>query len=346
MNNAHVLSTPFVVVITGASSGIGRATAHAFAREGAHLVLAARQQADLEETARECESQGASGTLVMATDVTDARAVALLAEGALDRFGRIDVWVNNAGVVALGRFDELSPPAFRQVIETNFFGCVHGARAVLPVFRAQGRGVLINMCSMLGAVASPYASAYVSSKFAIRGFSECLRQELRDSPRIRVCTVMPVSIDTPIFHVAANYSTHRPKAIEPVYDPKVVARVVLRLARRPQREAIAGGFGRLLLLGSRLAPGLVERWVGVFGSKWQFEHDSHAAAATNGNLFFPATDGHAVEGGWRRRSMPASVKLAVATAAAALLVHALGAAGRRRAAQSHRRRQADRLQAL
>jgi NAD(P)-dependent dehydrogenase (short-subunit alcohol dehydrogenase family) len=291
-----------VVVITGASSGIGRATAQAFAREGVLLVLAARRTDELQRTAAECLALGAREALAVPTDVRDEAAMVRLAERALQACGRIDVWVNNAGVVALGHFEEVPSDAFRQVMETNFFGCVHGARAVLPVFRRQRHGVLVNMCSMLGVVAEPCASPYVASKFAIRGFSQSLRQELLDAPGIQVCTVLPATMDTPIFRVGANYSGRRPKAVDPAYDPAKTARTIVALAQRPRPEVVVGGFGHLLMLSRRLTPRLVERAIALAGPRLQFVPGADAAPTT-GNLHVPAApDGHRVRDGWRERS--------------------------------------------
>ncbi len=151
-----------VVVITGASSGIGRATAIGFARQGAAVVLAARREWALREIAESCERLGVP-TLVVPTDTTDEDAVRALVQAALERFGRIDVWVNNAGVGLYARFEDTPAADFRKVIETNFFGYVHGARAVLPHFYRQGHGVLINNASIMARVPGPYVSAYAAS---------------------------------------------------------------------------------------------------------------------------------------------------------------------------------------
>jgi NAD(P)-dependent dehydrogenase (short-subunit alcohol dehydrogenase family) len=208
-----------VVVVTGASSGIGRATGLAFAQRGARVVLAARRAAALEELARECQAAGGQA-LPVPTDVTDEGAVAELARRPVERFGRIDIWVNNAGVYLLGSLEATPPEAFRRVLETNFFGYVHGARAVLPHFRDQGHGVLINNASVYSHVGAPWLTAYVSSKFAVRGFSEALCQELADLADVHVCTVSPSPIDTPIFASAANYSGRTVKAPPPTYPPE------------------------------------------------------------------------------------------------------------------------------
>ncbi|HEV7770731.1 MAG TPA: SDR family NAD(P)-dependent oxidoreductase [Solirubrobacterales bacterium] len=198
-----------VVVITGASSGIGRAAALRLARRGAALALCARSSAPLSAVARECEAAGARGVLATSLDVGEETAVEAFAGAAVERFGRIDVWVNNAGVIAYGEFTELPSAVFRQVIETNLMGQVHGARAALRCFRRQGSGVLINMSSVWGRVSTPQVSPYVVSKNAVRALSECLRGELVGEEDIHVTTMAPQAIDTPIFDHAANYSGHR-----------------------------------------------------------------------------------------------------------------------------------------
>jgi NAD(P)-dependent dehydrogenase (short-subunit alcohol dehydrogenase family) len=182
-----------VVVITGASSGIGRAAAYLFADEGSRLVLAARAERPLNDVAAECERRGTRAAAVP-TDVRDEDAVERLAQAAVERFGRLDVWVSGAGVMAYGHFEEVPAEIFRAVIETNLLGQVHGARSALRRFREQHSGVLINMSSVWGRVSAPDVSAYVTSKFAVRAFSECLRQGLRAEPNIDVATMLPLRL--------------------------------------------------------------------------------------------------------------------------------------------------------
>jgi NAD(P)-dependent dehydrogenase (short-subunit alcohol dehydrogenase family) len=291
-----------VVVVTGASSGIGRATGRVFAERGARVVVAARRVDALEDLARECRAAGGQA-LAVPTDTTDEAAVAELARRAVERFGRIDVWVNNAGVYLLGLLEATPPEAFRRVLETNFFGYVNGARAVLPHFRNQGHGVLINNASVYSHLGAPWLTAYVSSKFAVRGFSEGLRQELADLPDVHVCIISPSPIDTPIFASTANYSGRAVKAPPPTYPPEQVARAILASALHPKRERIVGGAGRLVTVAEAVGP---RRFEGVnrrYVNRLQFA--AEPAPATDGNLYAPVSDGRAaVHGGWRRRPNP------------------------------------------
>jgi NAD(P)-dependent dehydrogenase (short-subunit alcohol dehydrogenase family) len=310
-----------VVVITGASSGIGRAAALEFARRGATVVVAARHQQALNDLVRECEDLGARA-LAVPVDVTDAEAVEGLARRAIETFGRIDVWVNDAAVTLFGRIEEVPLEDYRRVIETNLFGYVHGARAAIPYFREQGSGVLINVASVAGKIGQPYTSAYNASKFAIVGLSECLRQELLDAEDIHVSTVLPASIDTPLFQHAANYTGRAVKPLTPIYEARQVALTIVKLAESPKREVVVGGSGRRLLLMHALMPALAERQM---AQKVEQDHfQDRAAGSSPNNLFEPLPQYAAVSGGWKEPSlMPAYLGR---TAVLGLVALGLGAA--------------------
>ena len=287
-----------VVVVTGASSGIGKATAIAFSERGASIVVTARREDALADTARECERRGAQALTVPA-DVADETAVENVADRAIVRFGRIDIWVNNAGSGVYGRFEEVPAEAWRRAIDTNLFGYVHGARAAVAQFRRQGHGVLINVSSIHGSGGAPFASAYVASKFAVRGLSESLRQELRRERDIHVCSVLPASIDTPFFQHAANYTGRKVKALRPVVAPERVAGAIVRLGERPRREVVVGLAGRQLKATRMLAPWLYERLNATLIEKDQLTDDP--APPSGGNLFEPMPSGTDTRGGWQRQ---------------------------------------------
>jgi NAD(P)-dependent dehydrogenase (short-subunit alcohol dehydrogenase family) len=307
--------TGSVVVVTGASSGIGRATAIAFARRGANLVLGARGEEALRDVAAECEAVGAPA-VVIPTDVRDEAAVDALAKGAIEAFDRIDVWVNSAGVFMLGKLEDVPPEAFRELIETNLFGSVNGARAAIPHLRASG-GVLVNVASAAGTMGMSHGTAYASSKWAVRGFSESLRQELRRYG-IDVVTILPASIDTPLFDHAANYTGRGIRPLTPIYPAEEVAEKIVACVRRPRGEAMVGTAGQVARLFRAMLPtAFFDRQA---AERVERKHlDQTSARDTLGNIDEPQAP-FAIEGGWRERG-PRSVglpKLALALGIAAV----------------------------
>jgi len=308
-----------VVVITGASSGIGRAAAHEFARRGATLAITARDKPSLEKTADECREMGAT-VLVLPADVTDEGEVKAVARQVIEKHGRIDVWVNNAAVILFGRIEDTPYKEYRRVIETNLLGYIHGARAVIPHFREQGSGTLINVSSAYGKNAAPYLSAYSASKFGIVGLGESLRMELRDAPGVRVCTVLPATIDTALFQHAANYTGRSVRALEPIHRVEKAAKAIVRLVEHPRREVAVGCFRRPLGAMHSLAPGLAERTMSRTVEKGHFFDAS--APATSGNIDRPMPEWNQVSGGWikegRRKPIGLIAGIAGGVAAAAV----------------------------
>ncbi|WP_055539967.1 SDR family NAD(P)-dependent oxidoreductase, partial [Streptomyces neyagawaensis] len=245
---------------------------------------------------------------------------------AVREFGRIDVWVNNAAVNAFGRFEDVPIEDFRKVLDVNVMGYVYGARAALPVMRAQGRGTLINISSVAGAVAQPYSHPYSMSKHAVQGLGSSLRQQLRVEgvKGIHVCTVMPATIDTPHFEQAANFTGRRVLAMPPVYSPERVAHAVVDLVRHPRREVVVGPAGKALVRQARRSPAVAERAMARQTDKTHLSHDE-AAPATHGALHVPASGEGAVHGGWGGRRRTALRR----TATVALVGAGVAAAGRR-----------------
>ncbi|WP_106477397.1 SDR family oxidoreductase [Phytohalomonas tamaricis] len=285
------------VVIVGASSGIGRATAHEFARHGAHLILASRDKRALKQVARECDRLGGD-TFVVPTDVGNSEALQRLAETAADVGGGIDVWINNAGVGAVGHFDRTPLQAHEKVVDTNLLGYMRGTYAVLPYFKRQRHGTLINTLSLGSWVPQPYASAYTASKFGLRGFIETLRGELSRWPDIHVCDIFPAFIDTPGFRDGANFIQRTIRPAPPVYDARKVAREMVKLVQHPRSTLTVG---RSVVLLDRLMHGLMPNSFSKGSTRMMdaaFEH-AKPKAASMGNLYTPPESERRIDGGWR-----------------------------------------------
>jgi short-subunit dehydrogenase len=246
------------VVLAGASSGIGRVTAHALAARGATLVLAARGDEALEELAGELRARGTTAVAVP-TDVADPRAVEALADRALTDTGRLDGWVNLAGTSVYGRVEEIPAEEFARVLAVTFLGTVHGCKAAVPRMKAQGGGTIVNVASGLGVRAVPLQAAYCAAKHAVVGFTDALRLELAaDDVDLGVGLVLPASIDTPFFAHARSRMAREPAPYPPVYAPEVVADAIVSSLRVPQRRLFAGGAARALDLSQRLSPALTD----------------------------------------------------------------------------------------
>lgn len=286
-----------VIVITGASSGIGRAAALAFADRGDVIVLVARDEAALAQVAAACEARGGQAYAVPA-DVSEAGALARVAEVARTRFGRVDVWVNNAGVGAVGAFDRTPMAAHQQIVETDLLAYMRGAHAIVPHFKARGRGTLINVLSIGAWTPAPYAAAYSAAKFGLRGFTEALRGELSRWRDVHVCDVMPSFVDTPGLRHGANYVGREIKPPPGVVRPEAVAEAIVRLTDRPRRQVVVGrGVTALARTARAISPSAVSWSMARLFEGWFAI--ARPAAPTSGNLFV-ASHGHATRGGWIR----------------------------------------------
>ena len=326
-----------VVVITGASSGLGRAIALELASKGARLVLAARRGDALEDTARQCRDQGAQA-IVVETDVTIETEVNALAAHAMEQLGGLDVWINNAGVTLFSPLEEGAFEEHKRVIETNLFGSMLGARIAVPIFRKQKRGVLINVASVLGEVGHAFVPSYSISKFAIHGLSEALRVELADIPDIHVCTLFPYSIDTQHFETAANRIERAPYALPPMQSPEKVARACAQLIEKPRRRRHVPRSLPLGLAFHALMPRAAERL--LLDALRKFHISSERSPSTAGNLYAGPDNIVAQMHGERPPKIPTPLFLAwtvwrfARNEVAALVRRAQKVAGSRRLASS------------
>ena len=287
---------PETVLITGGSSGIGRATALELAGRGARLVLVARGREALEAAATEVRAAGAAEVLVEPADVTDEDAFRAVVDAAVGRFGRIDSVVHAAQVMAYGTIEELPREVFEAVVDTAVHGTAVVARVVLPVFRKQEAGHLLVVNSLLGSVATPLMGSYVVAKWGQLGLVRVLQQEVRDVPGIKVSAVQPGGVDTPIYYQAASWigSTGRPPP--PVYRPQRVARTVLATLDRPRRVVQAGFLNPLIKAGFTLFPGIYDVLVGPLLQRMAIANDD--VPPTEGNVFRSRPEANATRGHW------------------------------------------------
>ena len=286
-----------VVVVVGASSGIGRATALIAAKRRARLVLAARSASSLDEVVARCRSLGGDAVAVPA-DVTTPGDAARIAATALERFGRIDVWVAAASVYGYGAIDRMPAAEARAIIDTNVHGTIDQVRAALPALR-RSRGVVVIVGSVFSALASPYVWAYVTSKHAVAGFAASIRQELRRGGEpVDVAMVWPSTIDTPIYQHAANRTGRRIHPIPPVVDPRRVARAILLSAERPRRRRIVGVVQGAFVPLHAVAPALADRVLAVTMRRLGLRESGVPDTAGTVSAPDPATN--AIDGGWRR----------------------------------------------
>ncbi|PZQ49569.1 MAG: short chain dehydrogenase [Novosphingobium pentaromativorans] len=307
------------IVITGASSGIGAATAIAFARLGAHVVIAARGAAGLDDIARRCRGVGGS-VETRVVDVTDVVAVTALAQDAQELLGGIDLWFSCVGVGVVGKYQDTPFADHQRVIEANLISHMQEAYAVLPIFLGQDEGTWVNMISIGGFVATPYAAAYSASKFALRGFSEALRAELSKRPHIHVCDVYPTFVDTPAVGHAGNYTGAKLSLPPGSLPPEKVARAVVKLATHPRNSTFVGAPGLVMKLTQFTTPNVGPAIMNGLLDSWS--QKAEPSANTEGSLFTPPTapsgpDGHTRNPALRRKLASGVIAILAASAAVA-----------------------------
>ena len=286
---------PRVVVVTGASSGIGRATALAAARAEDHLVLAARDASALFEVARECDARGAASTLVVPTDVGDDGDVARLVSAALDVTGVVDVVLHAAGVVSYGRTEDVPADVFEGVLHTNVLGSVNVARHVVPVLRQQRRGTLVLLGSVIGHIGVPGMSPYVLSKWGVRALARQLQLENRDRADVHVVYVAPGGVDTPIYATAGNYAGFQGRPPPPVATPERVARRIMKVVEHPRRRVQVGLSNDLIRFGFSALPPIFDLLVGPLFSVAAQDRTRRVAPGP-GNVLHPTPERYRLRG--------------------------------------------------
>jgi NAD(P)-dependent dehydrogenase (short-subunit alcohol dehydrogenase family) len=324
-----------VVVITGASAGVGRATARAFADRGATVALLARGVDGLKATRRDIEEAG-SEALDLPCDVADADAVEAAADTVEAELGPIDIWVNDAMVGVFAEFIDVAPEDFRRVTEVTYLGAVNGTRSALRRMVPRDRGTIVQVGSALAFRAIPLQAAYSGAKHAIEGFTESVRCELlHRRSRVQVTQVHMPAVNTPQFHWVKTDLPRHPMPVPPIYQPEVAARAVVWAAEHPRRQVLVGSSTVLTVWANRFFPGLLDRYLARSGieaqqARWPIEEDRRD------NLYEPVPGEHAAHGEFDGDARTASAQLWMTThrkpilAGAALIVGALTALRPRR----------------
>lgn len=327
-------ASPEIVVITGASAGVGRATARAFARRGAHVGLLARGRDGLDAAAREIEELGGKA-LVLPTDVADAAAVAAAADVVERELGPIDVWINNAMVAVFAPVKQMRAEEYRRVTEVTYLGYVYGTLAALNSMLPRNRGTIVQVGSALAYRAIPLQSGYCAAKHAIEGFTESLRTELlHDESRVRVTLVHLPAMNTPQHGWSRNRMPRRAQPVPPIYQPELAAEVIHHAAHHYRREWTLGLVTDIALLGNKIAPGLADRYLARTGYESQMTDEAEDPNRAD-NLWDPLPGDHGAHGRfgaqakttsfqwWFTRNREWLARLGIALAVLVVLVLAL-----------------------
>src|SRR5256714_8626574 len=307
-NSVKRLTKPEVVVITGASAGLGRATARAFAREGAHIGLLARGRDGLEGARRDVERLGGRA-LILPTDVADADQVERAAEAVEREFGPIDIWVNNAMVSVFSPVKEMEPEEYRRVTEVTYLGVVYGTLAALKRMLPRDRGVIVQVGSALAYRGIPLQSAYCAGKHAIQGFVDSLRCELlHDKSRVRVTMVQLPAMNTPQFSWVKSRLPRKPQPVPPIYQPEVGAEAILFAAHNDRREMYVGYPTVEAIIGDKVAPGFADWYLARNGYDAQ-QTDEPVEPDRRDNLWEPVPGDHGAHGTFGDRADASSPQL-------------------------------------
>jgi NAD(P)-dependent dehydrogenase (short-subunit alcohol dehydrogenase family) len=294
-----------VVVVMGASSGIGRETALRFANRGAKVVVSARSEQGLASLVEEIRGTGGKATAIPA-DVSEFEQVRAVADGAVEEYGRLDTWVHLSAVILFAAFEDTTPEEFRRLIDVNLMGQVYGAMAAVPHLRREGRGALVHISSMGARRSIPLQSAYCASKHGMEGFLESLRVEMEhEGLPIGVTNVLPATINTPFFDKARTKLGVKPVAPPPIYQPGIVADAILHAAERPARDLVVGGAAKALLASQAVSPRLLDAVMKRVGFEIHYTDEPKPEDAPD-NLFAPIEGHDTVEGSFSKRAHPRS----------------------------------------
>ncbi len=306
-----------IIVITGGTSGVGRATAQRFAREGAAIAILARGADGLAATVADVEARGGTA-LAIPTDVAHADQVEAAAERVEQELGPIDVWINDAMTTVVAPFHEVTPEEYQRVTDVCYHGFVWGTLAALKRMRPRKRGTIIQVGSALAYRSIPLQSAYCGAKHAIHGFTDSIRSELlHDKLPIKLCMVQLPAVNTPQFGWCVNKMAKMPQPVPPLFQPEIIAEAIHRVSLHPRREVFLGWPAIEAIIGTQLAPGVADRYLAHAGYEGQLtdEPNHHPAA----NLFHPVAGDHGAHGKFDHRARTHDPVARIATV--------LGAAG-------------------